>query len=206
VQLDRAGVALGQRLALAVARAGALGDSGPPARSDRGVRGGQGDGRERRRGGGSDAAGLPEGTVRKGKWAEADSSTEYCQKPNGTKHGPYREQEYGYDLDEGLRGESGEYRDGKKHGLWYEFASFSGSSYGAYVDGAKHGLWVEEGREFEVSYEVYVLGKQEARSRMYRGAQLILEQHYEQGQLHGAYRSWTWSATTTATEKEAASS
>lgn len=132
---------------------------------------------------------CPKGTTLKGKWdPDKDYNEQYCVK-GGVKHGPYRLREQGYDMGEGTRSANGSYVDGKKDGLWGEFESYGTSYDGAYVKGVRHGLTFTFHKD-ESGVEVYVEGKLDGRVQTSAEDHVILDAWYEQGALHGAYKTW----------------
>lgn len=137
---------------------------------------------------------CPNGTKLKGKWQVEKTGVGevWCQRGNGTKHGPYKYYEEGYDMSEGVARSHGDFVDGKKHGLWYWSESFSGWSLGAYRKGVQHGLW-EEGNRDGYTYSAYVDGKLHGlvTSKSSEGDDVTIGEHrYDRGVLHGAFRVW----------------
>jgi antitoxin component YwqK of YwqJK toxin-antitoxin module len=141
---------------------------------------------------------CPRGTRFRAKYTHRDSDegTMWCEKPGGIKHGPYRMMILGCHMGEGSCSESGEYRNGKKHGPWSESPNYYGGYSGWYVRGARHGVWDLSEKEQD-TVAVYVHGKLHGTIRTYyrEGREddppMSREAAYEGGVQHGPYRAWT---------------
>lgn len=85
---------------------------------------------------------CPKGTVRRESSTEATGeSARWCEKPDGTRHGPASMSRHDPETGE-EESARGEYKDGKRHGFW-KLETHEGGESGHYDKGLKEGSWTE---------------------------------------------------------------
>lgn len=137
---------------------------------------------------------CPPGTRQAGSWRANridDIGEVWCVKPSRARHGPY----FKLDPDhapEVTQQVTGEYRNGKRHGVWRTALSLGDSSEGAYVDDQRRGVWTELGRE-QITFSVHVDGKLHGRRLQVIDDELrhvLSDERYDRGVLDGPVRHY----------------
>jgi antitoxin component YwqK of YwqJK toxin-antitoxin module len=138
---------------------------------------------------------CPPGTHQTGTWRANridDEGEVWCVKPNRARHGPYYKLDTDHAPGDVTQEVAGEYRNGKRHGLWRTALSLGDSSEGAYVDDKPRGVWTELGRE-QITFSVYVDGKLHGRRLQIIDDELhhvLSDERYDRGVLDGPVRHY----------------
>jgi antitoxin component YwqK of YwqJK toxin-antitoxin module len=137
---------------------------------------------------------CPAGTRRAGSWRANridDVGEVWCARPGGVRHGPYYkydERRSGEDLTEEV---TGEYRNGKRTGLWRTVRGGDRSE-GAYVDDKPRGVWIESGAG-QITFTVHVDGKPHGRRLQLTDDEhhrVLSDERYDRGVLDGPVRHY----------------
>ena len=139
---------------------------------------------------------CPAGTRRAGTWRanrldgrSPELGEVWCARPGGVRHGPYRRYDADHEQGDATQEVTGEYRNGKRRGMWRTIRSVGETLEGAYVDGRPHGVWTELGRD-RITFTVYAGGKPHGRRlQLADDAHHVLsDEHYDHGLLDGPVR------------------
>lgn len=138
---------------------------------------------------------CPAGTRAAGSWRAnriTDTGEVWCVKPNRMRHGPYYKLDENHGPGDVTMEITGEYRNGKRFGLWRTTLSLGDSSEGAYVDDKRRGVWIELGRE-QITFAVYVDGELHGRRLQIVDDELhhvLSDEHYDHAVLDGPVRHY----------------
>lgn len=136
---------------------------------------------------------CPAGTRAAGTWRANridDVGEVWCVKANRVRHGPYYKLDDHHGPGDVTQEITGEYRNGKRHGLWRTTLSLGETSEGAYVDDRQRGVWTETGRD-QITFTVYLDGKPHGRRLQVVDDELrhvLSEERYDHGVLDGQVR------------------
>jgi hypothetical protein len=133
---------------------------------------------------------CPAGTTK--REAGTDAHETWCQRGDGTRHGPYR-YVWQYTQEEGL------YRNGKRHGRWVQ-ASINVVARGSYLDDLEEGLWTffYEGKKSAVGR--YRRGRRDGNWTFYFDGQVTERGVYLNGVKYGRWEFFLWGPGTTVLE------